>query len=255
MTNAITIQDTASTTVVGQDGQAIITGTPTPSSFVAIPVTGSGALAFELAGAWTGTIEAEGTLDNVEWVPTDFITVGLNNVHTSVTANGQYKVNGAGFKQIRLRAPAAVTGQANVTYLGVVTSDFQHVAQQGNVDAPASLVTLSSTVAGTYNSPDLTNTNGRGVSVLVNLTTMTAASVVVTLQGKDIASGTYYTLLASAAKTATGATLLTVYPGAPATANVSANAPLPKTWRVSVAVSNNSGTAAVTGTIGASVSV
>lgn len=115
------------------------------------------------------------------------------------------------------------------------------------------MVSLSAQAAATVNSPDHINCTGRGIIVVVDLTTMTSASVTVTIQGKDVASGKYYTLLAGAAKTSTGTTEMLVYPSAAATTNVSANSPVPLIWRVSVAVADNSGTAAVTGTIGASV--
>lgn len=57
-------------------------------------------------------------------------------------------------------------------------------------------------------------------------------SVVFTIQGKDFASGKYYTLLASAAIIATGTTVMTIYPDATAATNVTVNDILPVDWRV-----------------------
>jgi hypothetical protein len=88
------------------------------------------------------------------------------------------------------------------------------------------------------NSPDLTNADARGVKVFVNLTSAGTGSITVAVQAKDPASGAYVTLLASAAIVANGLTLLTVYPGLPATANVSANDVLPRQWRVAVTAGN-----------------
>ena len=85
------------------------------------------------------------------------------------------------------------------------------------------------------NSPDQVNPYGRGIKVFVNISAITAGSAVVTIQGKD-PSGNYYTVLASASLTATGETVLTVYPGTTAAANSVANDVLPRQWRVSVAV-------------------
>jgi hypothetical protein len=125
--------------------------------------------------------------------------------------------------------------------------------QRGNVDAVTPPVTLSSQAAGTVNSADLTNVNHKGVQIGVNISALSASTTVqVTVQGKDAASGVYYTLLQSAAIAATGFTLLTVYPGGPTTTNVAANQVLPRTWRVSVVVAG-SGTASAT--VGASVIV
>lgn len=118
----------------------------------------------------------------------------------------------------------------------------------------AALVTLASASAG-GNSADLTNVNNRGLKVVVNVTSITGTtpSLTVTIQGKDAASGAYYTLLASAAITAAGTTVLTVYPGQTASANVSANDVLPRTWRVLYAIAGT--TPAVSATVGASLIV
>ena len=100
---------------------------------------------------------------------------------------------------------------------------------------------------------DQLNVNGRGLQLGINISAIsgTTPTLTVIIQGKDVASGQYYTLLASAALNATGFTLLTLYPGAPTTANSSAPQVLPRTWRVSWTISGT--TPSVTGTIGASV--
>jgi hypothetical protein len=101
---------------------------------------------------------------------------------------------------------------------------------RNNVDA-----TLLSSTARTasVNSSDITNYNGRGVVVVINVTSITdTPSVVFTIQGKDSVSSVYYDILASAAVTATGTTTLTVYPGNSAAANSKADTPLPRVWRV-----------------------
>ncbi|MHB1310545.1 MAG: hypothetical protein ACYC3L_00915 [Gemmatimonadaceae bacterium] len=112
------------------------------------------------------------------------------------------------------------------------------------------LVTLTAAATG-GNSTDQVNTTWRGLTVGINVSAITGTSptLVVTIQGKDPASGTYYTLLASASITAAGYTTLTVYPGLPATANVSANALLPQNWRVLYAITGT--TPAVTATVSA----
>lgn len=122
---------------------------------------------------------------------------------------------------------------------------------RGNVDT-AALVTHTAASAG-VNSADQVNYNARGVKVVVNVTaiTGTAPTLTVAIQGKDNASGVYYTLLSSAAISATGTTVLEVYPGVTAAANASASTTLPRTWRISTAIGGT--TPAVTATVGASV--
>lgn len=88
------------------------------------------------------------------------------------------------------------------------------------------------------NSADLTNADGRGVKVYVNTSLIGTGSITVSIQAKDPASGTYTTLLASAAIVTNVMTVLTVYPGLPVTTNVSANDVLPRQWRVSVVANN-----------------
>lgn len=97
---------------------------------------------------------------------------------------------------------------------------------------------------------DIANTSHKGVKVVVDVTAIsgTSPTLVVTIEGKDAASGKYYTLLASASLTATGTTVYTVYPGVAVTANVSASDVLPKTFRVRSTIGGT--TPSVTATVG-----
>lgn len=135
-----------------------------------------------------------------------------------------------------------------------VTMDFNgvnHDRRRGNFDAQTTLITISGMVAGSQNA-DQVNYNGRGVKLGINVTAIAGGTpnLVVTIRGRDVVSGQYYNILASAAITATGFTTLTVYPGVPTTANVSQSDVLPRTWNVLATVG---GTGNVTATIGASV--
>lgn len=73
----------------------------------------------------------------------------------------------------------------------------------------------------------------RGLVVVIDVTAVDSTpSVVFTVQGYDSVSGKYYTLLASAAITGTGTTVLKVFPGGTAAANLVANDLVPAAWRV-----------------------
>jgi predicted secreted protein len=96
------------------------------------------------------------------------------------------------------------------------------------------------------------NYRGRGIKVVLDMTTVGTGSVTLTIKGKDTASGKYYTLLAGAAVTTNSTNVYTVFPGATASANVSANDMLPRTWQVVVTANNANAT---TYTVGASVIV
>jgi hypothetical protein len=89
------------------------------------------------------------------------------------------------------------------------------------------------------NSSDLTNYNSRGAKIVVDVTAGGGAGgLTVTAKGKDALSGKYYTLIASAVITATGTTVLTVYPGVAEAANVKASDAIPRLWRVEVAAAD-----------------
>lgn len=72
-----------------------------------------------------------------------------------------------------------------------------------------------------------------GCLVFINMTAVPGVDTVIfTLEGKDELSGTYYTIIASAALVATGMVVLRVFPGLVAAANTFVNDVLPRTIRV-----------------------
>jgi len=85
----------------------------------------------------------------------------------------------------------------------------------------------------TENSADLSNPYARGVVLVIDVTA--TPSVVFTVKGKSALGSDYYTILTSAAITATGQTVLRICPGLTASANVTASDVLPATWRVEAA--------------------
>lgn len=101
----------------------------------------------------------------------------------------------------------------------------------------------------TVNGSDQTNYGARGVVVYVKTTAIGTGSITVTIQGKDTTSGDYYTLLAGAAIVTNTVNRYTVFPGATAAANVSANDQLPYQWRIIVTANNAN---AATYTVGGS---
>jgi len=128
------------------------------------------------------------------------------------------------------------------------------MANPVNHDFGVSLFPSGSQSAGTYYSAEgppntsgnLNNYSCRGLKVYINITAATG-TLTVTIQGFDVASGLYYTILASTALASTGQTLLTVYPNATVTANVSINDVIPETFRISMAVAGGN----ITATVGA----
>lgn len=124
----------------------------------------------------------------------------------------------------------------------------------GNQSAVAAITALAAASAGA-NGSDLTNTGARGVHLIIDITALagTTPTLTVTIQGKDAVSGKYYDILASSALNATGTTVLRVYPGLTAAANLTANDVLPRDWRVKTAIAGT--TPEVTATIAHSLIV
>jgi len=104
--------------------------------------------------------------------------------------------------------------------------------------------------ATTVNSGDLDNTAGSAAAFVIDITAITGTTPTATVlvEGKDPVSGKYYTILSSAALNATGTTVLRVYPGATAAANLTANDFIPKIFRVTCTIAGT--TPAVTATVG-----
>lgn len=88
-------------------------------------------------------------------------------------------------------------------------------------------------------SADLGNPDGRGVIVVLDVTAITATPILtLSIQGKDLISGKYYTILTGATVSTVSTNFYTVYPGIAETANVDVSVPLPATWRVRIGVAD-----------------
>lgn len=118
---------------------------------------------------------------------------------------------------------------------------------RGNMDVTG---LASAARTATTNSGDLTNYNGRGLHVVVDVTSAGTGSITLTIQAKDALSGQYYTLLAGAAITTVSTNVYKVYPGLTASANAVASDILPRTYRLLI-THNNANT--ITYSCGASV--
>jgi hypothetical protein len=150
-------------------------------------------------------------------------------------------------------AAALADGAANPTTptVGAAALEWNGATfdrKRGNVNAT---VLASAARTATNNSADLTNYDGRGLHLVIDVTAASATpSVTFTIQGKDELSGKYYTLLVSAAITGVGTTVLKVYPGLTAAANLVASDILPRTWRV---LATHADADSITYSVGASV--
>lgn len=104
----------------------------------------------------------------------------------------------------------------------------------------------------TQTSADQVNYNGRGIHVVVDTTVIGTGSITLTINGKDNISGKYYTLLSGAAIVTNTTNVYKVFPGAPATSNVSVNDMIPRLFQIVVTANNAN---AATYTVGYSLVV
>jgi hypothetical protein len=85
--------------------------------------------------------------------------------------------------------------------------------------------------------------NATGIVVVIDATTAGSPSVVFKIQGYDRVSGKFWDILTSAAVTATGTTVLKVYPGLTPVENTVASDVLPDEWAVDA---THTGTVSIT---------
>lgn len=112
-------------------------------------------------------------------------------------------------------------------------------------------VLVSAVRAATNSSNPVVNERARGAHVIVDMTAVPGVQTVTfTIEGYDPLSAKWYTILASTAIVATGTTVLKVFPGATASANVTANDCIPRTWRVTA---THSGAGNFTYSVGANM--
>lgn len=125
--------------------------------------------------------------------------------------------------------------------------------ERGTVDTGALITDTAANGGVSVASTDQTSYNAKAITcVFAQSAHAGTPSIAMNIQGKDAASGLYYTLIQSAV-TATvdaGTVVVSVGLGLPNSANVSAGLPIPATWRVDRYITGSSET--VTGTIGCS---
>ena len=110
---------------------------------------------------------------------------------------------------------------------------FSALAQNGQ-NLPATVLPSLARTATTVLSPDQVNVQWTGATIIIDVSARTSGTYTPTIQGKDPASGNYFTLLVGSAISSTGTTALNVGKGLTAVANAAAGVPLPRTWRISL---------------------
>lgn len=129
-----------------------------------------------------------------------------------------------------------INGNANGQASAANSSPVISAIEQGNQDNIVLFASASRTT--TQTTPDQINLFARGIILILDVTVPGTGSVTLTINMKDPVSGKYKLILAGAAVITQVTNIYTIYPGAVVTANVSANANLPKTWQAIVTANN-----------------
>lgn len=109
----ITARDVGSSTTTGANGQSIISGTPTAGSYAVYNIGNYAGIRVEAKGTWTGTLQAECTLDSATWFTVPLFQDPLTSSVT-YTANFSGVGNVNGCAKFRIRSTAAMTGTATI---------------------------------------------------------------------------------------------------------------------------------------------
>lgn len=75
-----------------------------------------GFVGIQLTGSWTGTITFEASVDGTTFVALPVTPIAGGATVTSATINGIWYVQNTGFRIIRVRATAAMTGSTAVSF-------------------------------------------------------------------------------------------------------------------------------------------
>lgn len=105
-----------------------------------------------------------------------------------------------------------------------VAAQLQNLATQ--------ILPSAARTAATVDSADQTNSGWRGIHLIINVTAFTSGTYTPHVQAKDPVSGTYYDILIGTAISATGLTVLKIYPGMATISNGASADFLPRIWRV-----------------------
>lgn len=170
--------------------------------------------------------------------PTSAVTTGTGLLGVGVQGKSVATGNYDNLSMIR---DAGDAGSASFT-LATATQSFNGVnydRTRNNIDVSLTTQTGATT---TFTSADQTNFNGGHIVVVLDMTVIGTGSVTLEIDNKDVISGKYYSILTGAAVVGNSTNVYSAGPALPATANVSANAILSRTFRIKVTANNANAT-------------
>jgi hypothetical protein len=152
-TQAITAQDTGSSSTTGANGQAFVTGSPTAGSTATFTISSIDSIKIQVTGTWTGTLTLESSLDGgTTWFSTGIHQSGTSYQTNGFTANFIGGLNMSGCTNFRVRATAAWTGTATVKIIETVNTNTVYVGNpiflhDGTTQSTLNTIKAASTAA------------------------------------------------------------------------------------------------------------
>ena len=111
----ITAADSATTTVAGQSGVTLVTGSPTASSFQTWALNGHSSATLTVTGTFVATAQIETSADGgTTYAPASAKILGASIVSSSITAPGVFRLDVTGMTNVRVRASAYTSGTMTV---------------------------------------------------------------------------------------------------------------------------------------------
>lgn len=144
------------------------------------------------------------------------------------------------------------TTNPNTSNEAVMNYNFNETSWDRTRGNTSATMLASGSRTTTQNSGVIVNYNGRGVVVILEVTSAGTGSVTVTIEGRDPSTTNFYTILSGAAVTTNSYNVYKVYPGITAVANAAVSDALPRLFRIIVTANNAN---AMTYSIGYSIIV
>ncbi len=113
--STITALDAGTSTVTGQAGVILVTGTPTANSFQTQALNGASSANIITTGTFVGTLQIEGSPDGgATYVPISGLLRGASVTTATITGPSVVSAEVAGFTHVRVRAIAYTSGTPTV---------------------------------------------------------------------------------------------------------------------------------------------
>lgn len=108
---AITVVDSGSSSTTGIGGQTLVTGTPTPGSFVEISCAGAETCVVPVSGTFVATVVIETSGDGgATWYGVSAVPIGETTPVSSITGPGAVSFDVSGCTNVRVRCTTFTSG-------------------------------------------------------------------------------------------------------------------------------------------------